>query len=207
MNSTILINIVFFNSFVKLKKENNKYTLKKLMRTIKLNKNKGIVFWITGLSGSGKTTIAEKIEGHISKKYGPTIIVSGDDLRKMFNFKKFSRNDRLTYALIYSKFCKCITDSRINIILSTVSLFHKVRKWNRSNVNNYIEIYIQSDINNIIKQKNKFFYKKNYKNIIGKDIKPEFPQSPHIIIENNFNIPVKVLTEVLIKKINKFIKL
>ena len=70
-----------------------------------------------------------------------------------------------------------------------------------------MEIYIQSDINKIIKQKNKFFYKKNYKNVIGKDIKPEFPQSPHIIVENNFNKSIKVLTKYLIKKINKIIKL
>ena len=174
---------------------------------MRLKKNKGILFWITGLSGSGKTAIAKKIKNNISNKYGPTVIVSGDDLRKIFNFKKFSKKDRLSYALAYCKFCKCITDNKINIILSTVSLFHKVRKWNRTNISNYMEIYIQSDINKIIKQKNKFFYKKNYKNIIGKDIKPEFPQSPHIIVENNFNKPIKVLTKYLINKINKIIKL
>ena len=174
---------------------------------MRLKKNKGILFWITGLSGSGKTAIAKKIKNNISNKYGPTVIVSGDDLREIFNFKKFSKKDRLSYALVYCKFCKCITDNKINIILSTVSLFHKVRKWNRTNISNYMEIYIQSDINKIIKQKNKFFYKKNYKNIIGKDIKPELPQSPHITIENNFNKSIKVLTKYLINKINKIIKL
>ena len=174
---------------------------------MRLKKNKGILFWITGLSGSGKTAIAEKIKRNISNKSGPTVIVSGDDLREIFNFKKFSKKDRLSYALVYCKFCKCITDNKINIILSTVSLFHKVRKWNRTNISNYMEIYIRSDINKIIKQKNKFFYKKNYKNIIGKDIKPEFPQSPHITVENNFNKPIKILTKYLINKINKIIKL
>ena len=172
---------------------------------MKFNKNKGIVFWITGLSGSGKTTIAEKIRNNISNKYGPTAIMSGDDLRKIFNLKKFTRKDRLAYALSYSKFCKCITDNKINIILSTVSMFHKVRKWNRTNISNYVEIYIQSDINKIIKQKNKFFYKGNYKNVIGKDIKPEFPQSPHITIKNDFNKSINTLTRELIKKINKII--
>ena len=54
------------------------------MRKIKLKKNNGILFWITGLSGSGKTTIAEKIKGEISKKYGQTLTISGDDLRKNF---------------------------------------------------------------------------------------------------------------------------
>ena len=49
----------------------------------KLKKNKGILLWITGLSGSGKTAIAEKIKHNISNKYGPTLIMSGDDLRKL----------------------------------------------------------------------------------------------------------------------------
>ena len=53
----------------------------------KINKNKGIVFWITGLSGSGKTTLAKKIKKDISKIYGPTIMISGDDIRKIFGLK------------------------------------------------------------------------------------------------------------------------
>ena len=44
------------------------------MKRKKINKKKGILFWITGLSGSGKTSLAKKIKKDISKKYGPTII-------------------------------------------------------------------------------------------------------------------------------------
>ena len=168
---------------------------------MRFKKNKGIVFWITGLSGSGKTAIAEKIKKDISNEYGSTIIVSGDDLRKIFDYKKFTKKDRLTYAFSYSKFCKCIADNNVNIIFSTVSLFHDVRKWNRSNIKNYVEIYIQSDINKIIKQKKKFFYRGNYKNIVGKNIKPEFPKFPDIIIRNDFKKSINVLSSELIKKI------
>ncbi len=165
------------------------------------NKNKGKLFWITGLSGSGKTTIAEKIKDKISKKYGQTLIISGDDLRKIFKYYKFSRNKRLQYALNYSKFCKYITDQNINVIISTVSLFHKVRKWNRSNIQNYLEIYIKADIAKIIKKKKKFFYKGNYKNVIGKNMKAEFPKKPDIIIENNFKRSLNALSKELMKKI------
>jgi len=49
----------------------------------------------------------------------------------------------------------------------------------------------------------KFFYKGNYKNVIGKNIKAEFPQSPHIIIKNDFNKSINVLTKELINKIIK----
>jgi len=167
----------------------------------KLEKNEGILFWITGLSGSGKTTIAEKIKKKISNIYGPTITISGDELRDVFNLNKFSRKERLNYALTYGKFCKRITKNNINVIFSTVSLFDKVRTWNRSNIKNYLEIYIKSDIKKIIKKKNKFFYKGNYKNIVGKNLKAELPKSPDIIIENNFTISLNKLSKDLLIKI------
>ena len=50
-----------------------------------MKKNLGILFWITGLPGSGKTTIGNILLKNISKKYGPTIVLSGDDLRKDFS--------------------------------------------------------------------------------------------------------------------------
>ena len=53
-------------------------------------KNKGILFWVTGLSGSGKTTISKLIKKDIIKNYGPTLLVSGDDLRTIFHFNKYS---------------------------------------------------------------------------------------------------------------------
>ena len=88
-------------------------------------------------------------------------------------------------------------------MFSTVSLFKKIRKFNRWNMNNYLEIYIRSDINKVIKQKKKFFYKGNHKNIVGKNIKAEFPTSPHITIINNFKKPTSSLAKELLKKIYK----
>ena len=59
------------------------------------NKNKGILFWITGLSGSGKTTLGRKIKKDITKIYGPTIMISGDDIRKMYDDFRMGLTDRL----------------------------------------------------------------------------------------------------------------
>ena len=126
-----------------------------------MKKKNGYLFWITGLSGSGKTSLAKKIFKFIKKNYGPTIILSGDDLRRLFNFNKFDKKSRLEYALSYSKFCKQITDQNLNILFSTISMYHKVQSWNKKNIKNYIEIYIESDISKLIKIKKKSFYKKN----------------------------------------------
>ena len=167
----------------------------------KFSENKGILFWVTGLSGSGKTSLAKKIFSYIERKHGPTIILSGDDIRKIFNLKNFSYESRFKYASSYSKLCKLITGRKVNVVLSTVSLFHKVRSWNRKNIKNYVEIYIKSDIEKVIKEKKKFFYKKKFKNIVGKNLRAEFPKSPDIVIKNNFNKSIEKLSKELIKKI------
>ena len=68
-----------------------------------------------------------------------------------------------------------------------------------------MEIYIKSDIDKVIKQKKKFFYKKKYINIVGKNIKAEFPKTPDITIKNHFTKPINSLASELIKKINKIL--
>tara|TARA_B100000035_G_C21012044_1_gene560089 strand:- start:134 stop:658 length:525 start_codon:yes stop_codon:yes gene_type:complete len=169
----------------------------------KIKKKKGTLFWITGLSGSGKTSLGEKIRKEISKKYGTTICMSGDDLREIFNYKKYSKKSRLDLALRYSNFCKFITDQNINIIFSTVSMFHKVRERNKRYIKNYMEIYVKSNIQTLIRKKNKEFYKGFHKNIVGKNLKAEFPKNPNIILENDFKISINKLSKILLKKIFK----
>ena len=173
---------------------------------MKINKKKGILFWITGLSGSGKTTIANKIKKDISKKYGPTIILNGDDIRNIFNLKKFDRKFRLKLALNYSKLCKSISDQKINIIFPTVSMFNKVRNYNRKNIKNYFEIYIKANIKKIIREKKKKIYYKSRINIVGLDIKPELPKKPDITVLNNFDKNLNTISKNLITKINLKLK-
>ena len=121
------------------------------MRRIKINKKKGILFYIQGLSGSGKSSIAQKIKKQITKLYGPTLLISGDNLRKIFELYDYSYSGRLSNAKKFSKLAKSLTDQKINLILTIVGMFHSTRNWNKKNISNYIEIYIKSDIN-IIKE-------------------------------------------------------
>ena len=167
-----------------------------------MKKKKGILFWITGLSGCGKTSLAKKILNFVKKNYGPTIIVNGDDLREIFDYKKFDKSSRLKYALSYSKFCKEITDQKVNVIFSTVSLYHKVRSWNKKNINNYFEIYIEADIKKLIKNKKKHFYRTKLINIVGKNIQAELPKKPDIKISNNFTKSINQLKVELINEIS-----
>lgn len=172
------------------------------MKKIKINKKKGILFWITGLSGSGKTTFGKAIHKDIQKLYGPTLMISGDNIRKIFYLKGHTKEDRLKILKSYCRFAKFITNQNINLIFAVVGMFNEPRKWNRKNISNYIEIYIKSNLKEIIKLKKKrIYHKKNIKDIVGIDIRPEFPEKPNITIINSFNKPKTKITFQIIKKI------
>jgi adenylylsulfate kinase-like enzyme len=173
---------------------------------MKINRKKGILFWITGLSGSGKSTIASLIKDRIEKKYGPTIIMSGDDLRYITNFLKYEKKDRLEFSKTKLKFYKFVTDQKINLIFSTISLFESVRRENKKHILNYVEIFIKADVKTIIKNNKKKLYKKKEEKIWGVNIKAEFPKKPLIQVESNFKTPLKTVSNNLIKLINKKLK-
>ena len=172
---------------------------------IKITSNKGILFWITGLSGSGKTTLAKKIHKDVEKKFGKTIVISGDDLRKIFNFNSYTSINRRKYLKMYNKFCKLITDQKINLIFAVVGLFDFIRKNNRSSIQNYVEIFVNADIQKIIKNKKKKKVYSQKKNVVGINIKPEFPKKSHIIINNNFDKSINSLKKTLLKELNRLI--
>ena len=164
------------------------------------NKNKGILFFITGLSGSGKTTITKKIKKEISYIYGPTLDVSGNYFRKIFKFNKFSQKARNEYISNYLVFAKLITDQKINLIYNMIGMYEKFRL-RLKNIDNYVEIYIKADIRKIIKFRKKAIYLKNKRNIVGLDIKAEFPRKPDIVIKNDFIKSTDKLARELLNKI------
>ena len=135
-----------------------------MFKKAKIKKNIGIVFWIEGFSGSGKSTLSKLIFKFINKKFGPTIILSGDVLRKFFDKKGYSKKDRINNSIKFSQILKYITDQKINVIYSVVGLNHEARRIYKKNIKNFFVIHLKSDVHKIIKLKKKMkVYKKKKK--------------------------------------------
>ena len=60
----------------------------------------------------------------------------------------------------YCKLAKFITSQNVNVIFAVIGMMEDIRKWNRKNIKNYVEIYIKSDIKKIIKNRKKKFITK-----------------------------------------------
>lgn len=168
------------------------------------NNNEGILFWVTGLSGSGKSTIAKNIFYKIKKIYGPTLLIHGDNLRNIFKLNGYSLNERLMIGKMYIDLINLIIMQKINVIFTVNGLFHSLRNINKKKFKNYIEIYIKADLKKIFKKnKKRNVYSK--KNVWGVDLHPEFPKNPHIIIKNNFKNNLDFLSQKILKDVIKII--
>ena len=167
----------------------------------KIDKNKGIFFRISGLPGSGKTRIGKKLLPKIIKLYGPTVMWSGDDFRRIFQNKKYDLKSRDEFGRMIVNFSSLINNQMTNIIFATVGLNNEIRRYFKKNIKNYIEIFIDADLK-VLKKKNvRKFYKDGSKNVWGNDIKPEFPKNPDIKTKNNFTKKIDFLVIEILQKI------
>ena len=163
------------------------------------------LIWITGISGVGKTTFANKIYTQLKKNNSKIIMLDGDNLRNALlesdNPKNYSKNNRLKLAKIYSNLCKSLYDQNFTVIIATISLFREIHDYNRIKFKNYCEIYLKR--NKINSKKLKFKEPYNNKNIVGSDIKIEEPVNPHFIFKDmklsNLNYNAKKIVKFICK--------
>jgi len=148
--------------------------------------NKGTLYWITGLSGAGKTTIGNRLYYQMKPKSENTIILDGDILKKIAGKDLgYKREERLERAYRYSALCKLLTDQGINTIICTIAMFDEVRDWNRENIENYVEIFLDVEMEVLKRRNRKGLYSQQKRDIAGIDVDIEYPKHPDIIIKNN----------------------
>ena len=79
------------------------------------------------MSGTGKSTLGKLILPYIKKRYGPTILVHGDDFREIWKLNKFSKKARFENCVKFTKFCKYITEQNINIIFTVIGMYKEIK--------------------------------------------------------------------------------
>ncbi len=149
----------------------------------------GNVFWITGLSGAGKTTIGLELTKTLRMRGHSVVFLDGDELRAIFgNNYGYTAQDRQEISLCYSRLCQNISKQGLNVVCSTVSLFAKTQQWNRENIENYIEIFVNVPMDELKNRDYKNVYTQSTTtqntNVVGVNITPHFPVNPDLVINN-----------------------
>jgi cytidine diphosphoramidate kinase len=148
----------------------------------------GRVFWITGLSAAGKTTIGRALLSHLRASGSRAVLLDGDTLRAAIsNDLGYSPDNRRTAAMRNGMICCMLAEQGLDIVCSTISLFHEVQRWNRENIPRYHEIFIRVPLEELKRRDTKGLYAANSDgwatNLVGLDIPAELPETPDLILD------------------------
>ncbi len=104
--------------------------------------NKGFTLWFTGLSGSGKSTIAERVALKLEKKGVPVEILDGDVVRThLSKGLGFSHEDRDENIKRVGFVCQLLSRHGVAVIASVISPYRQARDYNREKIKNFVEVY------------------------------------------------------------------
>jgi bifunctional enzyme CysN/CysC len=159
-----------------------------------LNGHSSKLLWFTGVSGSGKSTIANALEKELYSKGIRTYILDGDNIRHgLNNDLGFKNEDRVENIRRVAEVSKLMIDAGIFVISSFISPFKADRKMARELVSNgdFIEIFVDTSIEVAEARDPKGLYKKarsgEIPNFTGISSPYEKPISPEIILETEKN--------------------
>src|ERR1700691_5368791 len=95
----------------------------------------GRVFWVTGLSGAGKTTVGRELSSRLRAAGRPVTFLDGDALRAAIaEDLGHSADDRRQSAMRNARLCQLLAKQRAEVVCATISLFYEVQRWNRENL-------------------------------------------------------------------------
>lgn len=169
-----------------------------------LNGNKSKLIWFTGISGSGKSTIANQLEKDLFSKGIRTYILDGDNIRHgLNNDLGFSDADRVENIRRVAEVSKLMLDAGIYVISSFISPFIADRKMARDLLSkeDFIEIFVDTSIEVAEARDPKGLYKKarlgNIPNFTGISSPYEKPISPEITLDTEKN-DIKACTQIIL---------
>ena len=153
----------------------------------RVNGHKGKVIWFTGLSGSGKSTIANALEKELHTQGRRTYTLDGDNVRKGLNKDLgFTDADRVENIRRVAEVAKLMMDAGLIVITAFISPFRDEREMARELIGseNFIEVFMDTPLEVCEKRDSKGLYKKaragNLPNMTGIDSNYEPPIAPHV---------------------------
>jgi len=164
------------------------------------------VVWLTGLSGAGKTTIAEELHRKLKKKKIKCIILDGDEIRNIFPSTGFDKESRIKHNINVGYMAALLEKQGYIVIVSLISPYVDARIKCREMANNFIETYISTSIEVCEKRDVKGLYKKaragQIKDFTGIDSAYESPVTPELTIDTAV-VSIEKSAEVIMKRICK----
>jgi adenylyl-sulfate kinase len=167
----------------------------------------GFVVWLTGLPGSGKTTIARELEPQLKKRGWCVEVLDGDEIRQ--NLSKglgFSREDRETHLKRVTYVAKLLSRNGVAVIAAFISPYRNIREHARKETTNFVEVYVKCSVEACAERDPKGLYKKasvgQIKDLTGPQDLYEEPLEPDLVVDTE-KLTVAESVEVIESKLHE----
>ena len=165
-------------------------------------KLKPAVLWFTGLSGSGKSTISEKVYPILKERGYRTEHLDGDAIREIFPKTGFGKEDRIAHVKRVGYLASRLQAHGVFVIGSFISPYKESRDFVRNLCEDFVEIYISTPLEECERRDVKGLYEKarsgEIKQFTGIDDPYEAPQNPELEIDTT-NISIDEAVEMVIE--------
>ena len=148
-----------------------------------------MVIWIIGLSGAGKTTLAEEVVALARRAHPNVVLMDGDVIRDTFgNDLGHTLDDRRRNAERMMRLCRWLDGQGIHVVCAILSLFPEHRAWMRANVADYFEVSIDAPLDQLQARDGKGLYARfaagEISEVAGLDLPFPAPDTPDLVIRN-----------------------
>lgn len=161
-----------------------------------LNQQKAFVIWLTGLSGSGKSTIARNLEVSLFQSGIRTLVLDGDNTRRSINCDlDFSTTGRKENIRRVAEIAKLLNDAGVVVITAFISPFLEDRSMAKSIIGEdyFIEVFVDAGLELCIERDTKGLYQKaingELKDFTGINSPYETPDNPNVILNTRNQEP------------------
>ena len=154
-----------------------------------MNKRRGFTVWLTGLSGAGKSTIAERLSEELRARGRTIEILDGDEVRTHLSAGLgFSKEDRDTNVARIAFVAALLTRHGAGVVTAAISPYAEARERARERIGRFMEVYVRCSLSELARRDVKGLYARALRGEIdhftGVTDPYEAPENPDVVVDS-----------------------
>ena len=148
----------------------------------------GLTLWLTGLSGAGKSTIAERVAAELRRQGRRVEVLDGDAIRE--NLSKglgFSKEDRDTNIRRIGFVAELLARNGVVVIVAAISPYRAVRDEVRARIDRFVEVHVHCSLDELVRRDVKGLYRRalagEIEHFTGVSDPYEEPLDPEVVVD------------------------